>query len=341
MLKSLSLEMLKLLKLDNKRSVDEETQFLIRAGLFICLFAASCIALYSIYNFAVGNIKVGFATTSVVIITLIGAWRNARNIYQPFMMSLGVLPLTIGAIYFAAQNNGLAGALWAYPTILAIYAILKERHAWASNTIFSIAISVIVWQVEDPATSVRFVLSLVATIVYVGIFKRQLTSHQHRLELAAITDSLTGLLNRTWLSKELAKAQSFHNRTQKDVAMLIIDIDKFKYINDTFGHIVGDKVLKSIGAYLKGRFRPTDAIFRVGGEEFIIIMYDTDLKNASEIGNTLVNNIQSLRLHDTHQVTVSIGLACLEAHEDIESWMGRADKNMYSAKTQGRNQIAF
>lgn len=334
------MSILTILATREKKLIDQETRFLIRAGLFIFLFVAFSIGLFSMYNFVIGNQHVGFATSAVVVVTLIGAWRSWLNIYQPLLISLGIMPISFVAIYFAIQSNGLAGALWIYPTILGIYAVLKERHAWITCIVFSTSISLALWQVEEQTSSARFIISVVATIVYISIFKRQLTTHQSKLELAAVTDTLTGLLNRSWLEKEMAKAESYHKRTGKDVSMLIIDIDKFKYINDTFGHAAGDIVLKRMGHYLKTRFRPTDAIFRVGGEEFIVILYDTNLQQAEAIANTLVDKVQSLSLYESHQVTISVGIACLQDQETTELWMNRADKKLYQAKQEGRNQIA-
>ncbi|MGC9008505.1 MAG: GGDEF domain-containing protein [Halothiobacillaceae bacterium] len=161
----------------------------------------------------------------------------------------------------------------------------------------------------------------------------------------ASTDPLTGLLNRraftTVLTNAVAKAQA----DDHPLCLLMLDIDHFKNINDTYGHLVGDKVLRFIGRLLTQVVKGQDTLCRFGGEEFAILLPDTDLHGAIRVAETIRSRLNGshLRLADSGkllgQITASIGVACYREGGSVDELTQRADKALYEAKRQGRNRV--
>lgn len=172
----------------------------------------------------------------------------------------------------------------------------------------------------------------------------KLAEHKRTLSALSRTDSLTGLLNHgSW--KDLLKL-SFEQCRQNNAraTLALIDIDHFKCINDTYGHIVGDSVLRQFSKQLKDNLRAEDLAGRYGGDEFCVILPDRNLEQAQDIMerlrqvfcNDLHNNDPALR------VSLSIGLASYRAEfNDASLWLGEADKALYIAKNTGRNKISI
>ena len=132
-------------------------------------------------------------------------------------------------------------------------------------------------------------------------------------------------------------------RNKFDAALLMIDIDYFKQVNDNYGHLAGDLVIKNVADALKLKLRKYDILGRLGGEEFAMVLMDCDLSKAKDIAQRACVNIESIVTHfESHQisVSVSIGLTQLSSDDEkIEYAMQRADKALYQAKDQGRNQV--
>ncbi|MEW8565521.1 MAG: GGDEF domain-containing protein [Candidatus Thiodiazotropha endolucinida] len=111
-------------------------------------------------------------------------------------------------------------------------------------------------------------------------------------------------------------------------------------INSLLGHEIGDHVLMQLGAFLKDFLRDSDKIFRIGGEEFLILLYNTDEANSVDIAEKIRKGIENLSLIPDRTVTVSIGVAGLSSVTDWKQWMKTCDKNLYEAKNSGRNRVA-
>lgn len=172
----------------------------------------------------------------------------------------------------------------------------------------------------------------------------KLSEHKHALGKLSRTDSLTGLLNHgAWkdlLQIEFGTCQALSRST----TIALIDIDHFKDINDTHGHIVGDDVLKQLSVELMKNLRETDLAGRYGGDEFCVILPNTQLSQATEILERLrviVSNYHDSRIPSL-SMSLSIGIATYSAHlTDAGMWLNEADKALYAAKTTGRNKINF
>ncbi|WP_421170299.1 diguanylate cyclase [Aeromonas dhakensis] len=159
------------------------------------------------------------------------------------------------------------------------------------------------------------------------------------------TDELTGMMNRRLLMKQLEKARMNMVRKQVPFAVLLLDLDRFKRINDTFGHLAGDAVLKEVAATLAEQLEPGMVLGRYGGEEFAILLPDcAELAQAKRVAERLrvaveARLVKSPTSDELLEVTVSIGLALALRGEGVEDLLNRADECLYMAKMVGRNCV--
>ncbi len=160
------------------------------------------------------------------------------------------------------------------------------------------------------------------------------------LEEQAITDPLTGAFNRRHMHTTLASAIERRRRSNERAALLMFDIDRFKDINDALGHAEGDRVLKSLVALIGQRVRKVDALFRAGGEEFVLLLSGTRFADALVVAEDLRRLVQDARLVAGAHVSISIGVVELAQEQTASDWIEEADAALYRAKRAGRNRVA-
>jgi diguanylate cyclase (GGDEF)-like protein len=159
----------------------------------------------------------------------------------------------------------------------------------------------------------------------------------------ALQDPLTGAGNRLALDNTLEREIALAQRHHQPLSILVLDIDHFKKINDQFGHATGDCVIRDIAQQMQRSCRDTDAVYRYGGEEFVMLLNHTNEQGAKQVAERLRQQIaeSSTSTGDRIiEVTVSVGIASLNDDDDINSLFNRADKALYEAKRNGRNQVA-
>jgi diguanylate cyclase len=168
--------------------------------------------------------------------------------------------------------------------------------------------------------------------------RRELT----RVHEEVLTDGLTGLYNRKAFDTQVTVAVSKHSNV---LCLLMIDIDHFKRVNDSLGHVFGDRVIRAIGTLLKRAVKGQDSVFRYGGEEFALLLPETTLEGACSVAEHLraavarsrIRRLDSDEIVDT--ITVSIGVACCRAGESATNFIERADRALYQSKANGRNRV--
>lgn len=168
---------------------------------------------------------------------------------------------------------------------------------------------------------------------------RQDITDKKRVEELSITDRLTGLYNRLKLDELFAFHLSMARRHQSDFSIILVDIDHFKNVNDTFGHQVGDILLQEIAMCLKSKIRLEDAVGRWGGEEFLLLLPSSKLSSAMHLAEKLRHWIERTPFTTVGKATASFGVASFEPDDDDKSMLGRADEALYLAKNNGRNRV--
>lgn len=236
------------------------------------------------------------------------------KIYKTFMVSISLTIIAVlSGIFFITIEN--------------------IRNKLETNTIYAIILGI------------SFLLGLILLFT-VWLIKKTSEIQQH-FEHLAITDGLTGIFNRRHIMTRFNEEFERARRLKKDMGCIMIDIDKFKSINDEFGHLVGDEVLREVSARIKNSIRIYDVFGRYGGEEFLIVLTDTDFDNTRSLAERIRENVKAdiflaadmpLHIH----ITISLGIACMtDGDNSIDDIIMRADKGLYKAKNSGRDKVEW
>jgi len=195
-----------------------------------------------------------------------------------------------------------------------------------NTLLFNLLLSVIV-----------IVVVLLLTYLTIGTYRRQ-------LEQVAATDKLTGAMNRQAFDHLFEQNLLTAKRRTTSMSLMMLDVDHFKQVNDSYGHLCGDRLLRSLVATIRKGIRESDTLCRWGGEEFVVLLPECDLQQAEVIANKLRGRIEEMSLYNRDirvSVTASFGIAQFDGEESREQLLGRADQALYRAKAAGRNLVVI
>jgi diguanylate cyclase (GGDEF)-like protein len=187
----------------------------------------------------------------------------------------------------------------------------------------------------------NLLICLVITLIVLALLNRVIHRYQSKIQAQATLDSLTELPNRRGFDLLAAQAMHEAQREPKPLTALLLDLDHFKVLNDTYGHLAGDQVLIGFARDLESCLRHSDIVCRWGGEEFIVLLKDTDGETGQKIAEKIRQHVEQQRYAYNGkelQLTVSIGLTTLQPDETLHTLLSRADHAMYRAKQAGRNR---
>lgn len=297
-----------------------------------------------ILPFAVSNLMKGenlLATFNflVILILLIDA------IYRHFRRELPIAPAVafiaiILNISLTIIEINLIGILWIYPTFILMFFVLTRKTANIIGIFSIILITGMAYYSEQSIqATTRVLASMILTVIFVNMIVKIIVELQNKLRDSSIIDELTQAYNRRYLNDALENAIARLKRYDNNISLILLDIDHFKKINDTFGHSAGDHVLKELVQIIWGTLRTIDMVFRMGGEEFIILLPETTLSNATQVAEKLRLKIQEKPIVNSTKVTISAGVIQLDKSESIDELMKRVDELLYKAKNSGRNRI--
>ena len=190
----------------------------------------------------------------------------------------------------------------------------------------------------DMRNTIVNVISILLTLTFVGIFQNQ------RQELAelAIRDNLTGVFNSSYLRIELEREVFLSQRTRVPLSIIFLDVDDLKSVNDRYGHMAGNTVLRALGRGLRAKTRQhMDLCFRFGGDEFLILCPHADPEIAKEVAERILALADTVAALKVKKITLSLGLIQLGMLESPDSFLKRADRAMYSVKKNGKNGIGL
>ncbi|MDR3791952.1 MAG: GGDEF domain-containing protein [Terracidiphilus sp.] len=219
-----------------------------------------------------------------------------------------------------------------FPALVALLAILCAFHHLRFSLV-SIALSLFAYGIRSTVMQVRF-----------QNIQLQMERNQAQLQRLALTDPLTGIANRRDFDIRLIQAWEQYVASNQPFSLLLIDVDYFKMLNDTYGHAEGDRCLRSIALVLQSTFRnDNDIVARFGGEEFAAIISEADLASAVSIARRMLRAVETLELRTQNPisdiVTISIGVAFSAGADSATVLLNRADQALYRAKRQGRNRV--
>ncbi len=186
---------------------------------------------------------------------------------------------------------------------------------------------------------VFFLAALLVLVVGHRAKKLELQNINRALSIQASIDNLTGIFNRQKFEALLREEQERHERKGHPLSLVMFDVDNFKSINDEQGHLVGDQILREVTAVIRGALRSTDIFARWGGEEFIILLPETDRAGAYQLAEKLRKLLENSCFSENQRVTASFGVTELLQDDDLDDLVERADMAMLFAKAQGKNRV--
>ncbi|OQA33362.1 MAG: putative diguanylate cyclase YdaM [Betaproteobacteria bacterium ADurb.Bin341] len=284
---------------------------------------------------------VGSALTAALVLSFwaLAAWSlSGRRIgIVPVLVMLVLCDLMTHITVMRLYQNGI---FWIYPLMMAVAYVMPWRWSIPLNML-NVIITVwhaAGWMSEDEFS--RLAATLLVTWVFLSFFAFNLEQQHGILRNLVVHDPLTGAFNRRYFERKLDEARRQWMRTGNPYSMMMIDIDHFKLVNDIHGHAMGDKVLVALVAYLNAQLRPQDRLFRVGGEEFALLLPETSAAQAVQLAECILKTLAAASLaRGLPRFTVSAGVAELPARSPLSEWQTRCDAALYAAKGSGRNRV--
>jgi len=275
--------------------------------------------------------------------------RSNNIVLDTYLIIVYVILLSIILITDYSLPLGVAaGVPYVLPILVTIFSEKHSHTYYVSVT--GAALTILGYFFSDKAGIFWMVIvnrSLALFVIFItGLFvinrkmsESKIKALNNKLQQQATTDSLTNIGNRLLFSDIINKEIENAIRYNRFFSLIYFDIDHFKNINDTHGHDVGDKVLIKLTQIISNNIRIADSFFRIGGEEFAIILTETDIEAAKNIAEKLREKISNINEGVMASITISIGVTSMDKTDNTENLMKRADIAMYKSKNNGRNQV--
>ncbi len=255
--------------------------------------------------------------------------------------SVAIAILCVVGVTTTVYIRGEAQIFWAYPALLAVFYLVKPGEAVVIATATLIALVPVLVPVMEAIGLTTVFVTLIATCAFAYAFAYLTRGQRDQLLVLARKDPLTGVGNRRALDEKLDEVCAAQTRVTLRSSLIILDIDNFKEFNDEFGHAAGDQILVRLTEIIDLRIRVTDSLYRIGGEEFVVVLEGQDKEKARRLAEQLRTLVEANELAPSGCVTISLGVAELAAGESPAQWLKRADVALYESKRAGRNQTSL
>ncbi|MFP3981831.1 MAG: GGDEF domain-containing protein [Desulfobacterales bacterium] len=330
---------------------------------FLAFYGYILIAVGSVLSYYLGFIRdigisgvtailLALLTANILVFVLIHTGFN-RRFADPsltlFQLLIGIVFCTVLAYYTKSPLRGIVILLYILVLMFGVFRLRLIDFIFLSIVVtflYAGTIALLYYfhpvQVDLRLEAIR-TASLLLAASWVSFISNYIANLRRKIRRIASHDELTGLYNRREIFQILSREKSLSHRGGLPFSLCILDLDDFKSVNDTYGHQAGDCVLKEFARTLKENIRSEDYAGRYGGEEFIVIFVNYNLKeNHTPSAQRLLAAIRNLRFPDisnTLRITASIGVAAYRPEESIDSLLARADQALYEAKLAGKNRI--
>lgn len=303
-----------------------------------CAVGMLLILPFTVFRFLSGDYFLSLLEV-LLMICMLGIFSYVFKTRRVVGASILLSALCLGATVTIINLTGPSSVYWYYPAALACYCIVNLRIASIYNIIGAILLFPALYT-NMPTSEMMTVYTTITMLCVFGyIFSLHTSNHQSKLTQLAARDALTGAWNRRTLDESLLQKISSKQRNNHQSSLIILDLDHFKKINDTYGHCVGDEVLKKMANLIRSSIRITDKFYRYGGEEFVVVADATDLEAASVLAESIRSRVEHSRIFSKEKITISLGIASIDQADSAENWLNLADEALYAAKNQGRNMV--
>lgn len=301
------------------------------------LVAAALILPFSAFHVSQGRYLLALMDALAAIIFGGNAWalivRDRPLLPYPALVAALALAV-LGSVHLV----GGAALHWAFPATMFFYLVLPRRQAHVACALLLLSGSGLSYLHLGFANCVRFVVTAGLTLLLMNVVLGLVGELQQRLITQSLTDPLTGALNRRGLDEALAQAAA-QAANGEQAALVSFDVDHFKSINDRLGHAGGDVVLREVVKAAQARLRASDRLYRLGGEEFLVLLHAASTADAAELAEALRQGIAQAAALQPNPVTVSVGVSAWRPGLTPDTWLGAVDTAMYQAKRLGRNRV--
>lgn len=264
-------------------------------------------------------------------------YQYRRTVLAGFLLAV----IALGGMVVNIYLEGAAEVYFIYPVVIAANFLMTPTLAFGVILVAITALVPALIGVMDLLTLGRFFSSLLACAIFTYIFASQIYRQRDELFEFSRRDALTGAGNRRAMDQSLLEAILRYNRANIPMSLIVFDLDKFKTINDTRGHEVGDRLLVRLAHRVSSRIRKTDQLFRYGGDEFTILATNADLETAAQLGEDLRVLVGMDDAESRVKMSISVGVAEYRKDETVELWMKRADDALFDSKRLGRNRVSW
>ena len=254
--------------------------------------------------------------------------------------SIAIAILCMSGVITTVYVIGPQQVYWVFPAIMAVFYLVGPREAIVSTIVTVAVLMPALLQSSDSQATTTILITILVTSTFALAFSLITSRQRQQLLVLATKDPLTGAGNRRGLDAKLTDVVNAHSRTGTKSSLVLIDLDHFKKVNDVHGHAVGDQILKSVTEIINLRIRVTDSLYRIGGEEFVVVLEGADLDRAVHLAEQLRLLVDANELVPDHAVTISLGVAEIREGESGNDWLHRADEALYQAKDAGRNSTS-
>ena len=328
-----------LLYMDIKNTQSEQPAFLLKATLGVACVGLLMLLPFVINNYMQGRLALAYMPIPVIILCVVNIYLCWRGNYSVFINTWLLVPALVLAVANTILNQGSITTYWAFPVILAVYFMLPLRRAIVANVLTLVIMNAAAYLSVPQDIFLRFTLISFGLSIFAFLSLREITRQHHTLKALVRTDPMTKLNNRLMLEYYVNDAIEQAKRNNREMSILAADLDHFKKINDQYGHDVGDRVICEVADMMRSNCRKSDVLFRLGGEEFLILLRDSNKENALQVAERLRLAIANASIIEGHQVTLSVGLADLSLQKTWKDWLKQADDCLYEAKSLGRNRV--
>lgn len=303
-------------------------------------FSVIGIAPFAVYRFMSSQWIT--AAVDVLLITCIAiatatAWISGRTRSAGLFL---VMTNSIGC-FIVAGVLGTSGVMWTYAVVLMNFFLTERRPALLASTALIAALLFHGGNFPNTTESMTFAVTATLVSIYAFVFASRTDRQRRQLEALASMDPLTGAGNRRSMERDLDHATRDTEPSRLPCAVVILDLDHFKRVNDHHGHEAGDRVLIDFVGILRANLRRGDRLYRYGGEEFVVLLNDTDIQGLNAVVRKLRAQVRQHLLSPTGRVTVSMGVAIWQQGEDWSGMLGRADAALFMAKRNGRDCVMW
>ncbi|MDG1207243.1 MAG: GGDEF domain-containing protein [Pseudomonadales bacterium] len=293
---------------------------------------------FAIIRFARGDIAIATIEAIGAVVTvglLVSVYRSGRTEFTGLVLAM----LSVFGISAVIYLGGITEVYFLYPTVIASYFLLAPNVALAVCIVAVFGLSPELYSRMEALEFGRFFSSMLACALFSYAFATIRNRQRDELFHLSTNDGLTGAGNRRAMDQKIAELIEGFKRNHSAVSMLMLDLDRFKVINDSQGHALGDQVLKEVTTVIKARIRTTDALFRYGGDEFVVLVPNSNLEHALGVAEDLRSLVEAHGAMNGTGVSISIGVAEYSQDQLPAEWLESADNALLEAKRNGRNQV--